>query len=100
MFQGTTDEEEKTNWEASMTKVRQMHTNLTKIQMKSKEAMACKLKSEAHGDIVNKIRNQENMINTLITEYEEIVTTHKIDGPNEPTTVGHLKAKVVQDLGD
>ena len=98
MFLGDAEEEKK-NWETALAKCRLAHSNLTKLQVQIIECGNIKPTSPAHTMILGKIKQYSNQLNQKIKDQLYIVTNHTIPDLGEPTTVEHLRKKIVADFG-
>ena len=91
--------EEKRNWEMALTKARQAHTNMSKLQLTLMEATTSPPKDDTHKAILLKLAAYNEAMLKKVQDYSQIVTQHTIPDLGEPTTTGHLRTRLVQELG-
>ena len=86
-------------WQLGMAKARQIHTNVTKNILRIQEEITKKPKKPAHSEVIDQLKAQKPLMETMKLQYETIVTTGQIPNmdPPQPTTSSVLRKKMVED---
>ena len=84
-------------WQLGMSKARQLHTNVGTIILRIQEEVTKKPKKPAHAEVIDQLKTQRPLMDTMKLQYETIVTTGQIPNlaPPQPTTSSLLRKKMV-----
>ena len=72
---------------------------MSKLQLTLMEATTSPPKDGTHKAILLKLAAYNEQMLKKVQDYSQIVTQHTIPDLGEPTTTGHLRTRLVQELG-
>ena len=91
-------DEEAKNKELAIQKVRQAHTNISKILLKVREALAQPAINPTIGTIQTMVRNEEPQLKNIYSQYEQLSVSGRIENVHEPITTQYIRKKLIEDI--